>query len=102
MSINNQPIFQEYVTPEEVNALPLTYYEGEIVLIDEPEKVNEAVEEIKQHSVIGFDTETKPTFVKGQFYRRSIRLLYERNPHLYSLEYLLLKFHLHKYCPLFL
>ena len=72
MSINNQPIFQEYVTPEEVNALPLTYYEGEIVLIDEPEKVNKAVEEIKKYSVIGFDTETKPTFVKGQFHHISL------------------------------
>ena len=72
MATNNQPIFQEYVTPEEVNALPLTYYEGEIVLIDEPEKVNEAVEEIKKYPVIGFDTETKPTFVKGQFYHISL------------------------------
>ena len=72
MSTNNQPTFQEYVTPEEVNALPLTYYEGKIVLIDEPEKVNEAVKEINKYPVIGFDTETKPTFVKGQFYHISL------------------------------
>lgn len=72
MSINNKPVFQEYVTPEEVNALPLTYYEGKIVLIDKKEQVAAAVEEINQYAVVGFDTETKPTFVKGQFYHISL------------------------------
>lgn len=67
MTINNQNIFQEYVTPEEVNALPLTYYEGEIVLITDKNTVKQAVKEIKKCPVIGFDTETRPTFVKGQF-----------------------------------
>ena len=43
MSINNKPIFQEYVSPEEVNALPLTYYEGKIILIHEGDKVAAAV-----------------------------------------------------------
>ena len=72
MEANNQPVFQEYVTPEEVNALPLTYYEGKIVLIHKTEEVSAAVDEISQHSAVGFDTETKPTFVKGQFYHISL------------------------------
>ncbi|MEN8249626.1 MAG: 3'-5' exonuclease [Bacteroidota bacterium] len=67
MALNEQQIFQEYVTPEEVNSLPLTYYEGEIILIRDVDKVAKAVEEIKQSSVVGFDTETRPTFVKGHF-----------------------------------
>lgn len=72
MATNNQPVFQEYVTPEEVNALPLTYYEGKIVLIHKTEEVSRAVDEISQHSAVGFDTETKPTFVKGQFHHISL------------------------------
>lgn len=72
MPQNNQPVFQEYVTPEEVNNLPLTYYEGKIVLIQDQDKIKEAVEEINQHKVIGFDTETRPTFTKGQFYHISL------------------------------
>ena len=67
MAINNHPAFQEYVTPEEVNALPLTYYEGKTVLINGEDKIVDAVDEIRRHEVIGFDTETKPSFVKGQF-----------------------------------
>ncbi len=72
MATNNQSVFQEYVTPEEVNALPLTYYDGKIVLIQSPDKIEQAVDEINQFSVVGFDTETKPTFVKGQFYHISL------------------------------
>ena len=72
MSLNNKAIFQDYVTPEEVNALPLTYYEGNIILIHETDKVLAAIEEISRYPVVGFDTETKPTFVKGQFYHISL------------------------------
>lgn len=72
MSINSQPIFQEYVTPEEVNALPLTYYNGKIVLVNKADSVQAAVDEIGKFPVLGFDTETKPTFIKGQFYHISL------------------------------
>lgn len=72
MAINNKPVFQEYVTPEEVNALPLTYYEGKTVLINDARKIPEAVAELREHNVLGFDTETKPSFKKGEFYHISL------------------------------
>lgn len=67
MAVNNYNVFQEYVTPEEVNNLPLTYFEGQIVIVTEENKVESAVKEIRKSSVVGFDTETRPTFVKGHF-----------------------------------
>lgn len=70
--INNQQIFQTYVTPEQVNDLPLTSYGGKIVVVTDPRKVPEAIDEIIQHDVVGFDTETRPTFKKGQFYHVSL------------------------------
>jgi ribonuclease D len=63
----NSDIYPEYVSPEEVNDLPLTSFEGKIVLVTDPDKVAEAVKEIEEHPVVGFDTETRPTFKKGQF-----------------------------------
>lgn len=69
---NNLDIFQSYVSPEEVNDLPLTSYSGKIVLVTDPEKVPEAIAEISQHNAVGFDTETRPTFKKGQFYHVSL------------------------------
>ena len=63
----NNNIYPEYVSPDEVNALPLTSFEGKIVLVTDPDKVAQAVKEIEAHPVVGFDTETRPTFKKGQF-----------------------------------
>ena len=72
MPIKSNPLFQEYVTPEEVNSLPLSYYNGKIVLVDQADQVADAVDEINKYEVIGFDTETRPAFVKGQFYHISL------------------------------
>ena len=53
------------ITNEEINLLPLGAFEGEIVIISDSAKLAEAFEEISTHSQIGFDTETKPVFVRG-------------------------------------
>ena len=57
--------FQKSITKEEINELPLEAFEGEIVIIDSDEGLDEAVEYLKQFPVLGFDTETKPSFTKG-------------------------------------
>lgn len=55
------------ISKEEVNALPLGQFEGEIYLIDQLEDVEEVVEFLEDQVVLGFDTETKPAFRKGVF-----------------------------------
>ncbi|MCH7415160.1 3'-5' exonuclease domain-containing protein 2 [Belliella sp. R4-6] len=55
------------ITKEQVNELPLGQFEGEIILINSMDQVQEAVEELSSHSLIGFDTETKPAFKKGVY-----------------------------------
>jgi ribonuclease D len=55
------------ISKEEINELPLGQFEGEIFLIDSPDQVDEAVEFLESQHFIGFDTETKPSFRKGQF-----------------------------------
>lgn len=55
------------ISKEEVNELPLGQFEGEIYLIDHPDQVEEAVDFLEEQHIIGFDTETKPSFKKGQF-----------------------------------
>ena len=57
--------FQKSITKEEINALSLEAFEGEIVVIDSDEGLQEAVDYLKQFPVLGFDTETKPSFTKG-------------------------------------
>lgn len=60
--------FANRITKEEVNALPVVGFEGEVVVIDRPEQVAEAVSYLKSQKVIGVDTEARPSFTRGVHY----------------------------------
>jgi ribonuclease D len=55
------------ISKEEVNELPLGQFDGEIYLIEHIDQVDEAVDFLEGQTLIGFDTETKPSFRKGEF-----------------------------------
>jgi len=54
------------ISNEEINALPLGAFDGKAIIVAEEKKIIHAFDEIKEHRVVGFDTETKPVFVSGQ------------------------------------
>ena len=56
-----------------LSALPQAVFPGEIFVINDARQANEAVKRLSQYPVLGFDTETKPTFAKGQ--RHKVALL---------------------------
>ncbi|SHE43924.1 3'-5' exonuclease [Mariniphaga anaerophila] len=58
-------MFKESITKEELTDLPLKWFDGDIYIIDKPEQVNDVAEFLSTQSVIGFDTETRPSFKKG-------------------------------------
>lgn len=58
--------FNENISKEDLNALPLEAFEEEIHVIDSIDQVDSAVAYLSQQSMLGFDTETKPCFTKGQ------------------------------------
>lgn len=72
-------MFKESITKEELTVLPLKWFEGEIVLVDSYEKVNYAAKVLSQNSVIGFDTETRPSFKKGAVNKVSLLQLSTRD-----------------------
>lgn len=53
------------ISNEEVNQLPLGAFEGEVIVISDPKNLTDVFEEINAHHYVGFDTETKPVFVRG-------------------------------------
>lgn len=59
-------MFPETISKEEVNSLELNAFKGKIRLITKEEHLHEVFKKINQHKVVGFDTETKPTFRKGE------------------------------------
>lgn len=61
--------FQTTLTNEETAALPVAQFGGEIVVVDHPEQIEAACKELAQEPILGFDTETRPSFKAGVHYR---------------------------------
>ena len=59
-------MFLESITKEALSDLPLQAFDGEIVLVDNDTEIEEAISYLKKQEVLGFDTETKPSFKRGQ------------------------------------
>jgi ribonuclease D len=53
------------ISREELNALPIRSFLGQIVLVDNDEMMFRALDEICLETLLGFDTETKPVFKAG-------------------------------------
>lgn len=54
------------ISKEVIATLPVETFPGRIVVIDHENQANEAAERLSHEPIIGFDTETRPTFKKGQ------------------------------------
>jgi ribonuclease D len=59
-------MFAENLSNEEVNDLPIYQFNGGIFVIDTFEKLDECLPLLKGQRILGFDTETKPSFKKGK------------------------------------
>lgn len=60
------------ISKQQLAVLPAAHYCGRIVVIDKQENADEAVAELRKADLIGFDTETRPSFKKGQSYNVSL------------------------------
>lgn len=60
--------FALHIDKNTIQTLPLTSFEGEVIIVDLPEKVQEAVEYLGQFAVLGVDTEARPSFKRGVHY----------------------------------
>ncbi|MFN8254724.1 MAG: 3'-5' exonuclease [Bacteroidales bacterium] len=58
--------FQNSISHEEIQDLPLISFEKEIFVVENKEQAEIACNYLKLQTVLGFDTETKPCFKKGQ------------------------------------
>lgn len=58
--------YAETITEEEIGRFELSWFRGEIVLVEDMETFNDTFPRLKGSSVLGFDTETRPSFKKGK------------------------------------
>lgn len=60
------------ITAEEINNLPLKTFVGKTSVVSDPGQLDRIAREIESHDVVGFDTETRPSFKKGQIFQVSL------------------------------
>lgn len=60
------------ISKEQLAKLPIAVYEGKICLVDTPDKMEEAVKHLKEAKIIGFDTETRPSFKRGHTFKMAL------------------------------
>lgn len=73
------PRFEIAISKDRLNELPAEKYSGEIVVIDDLPMADIAAEELSHAAIIGFDTETKPAFQKGQINKVALLQLATEN-----------------------
>jgi ribonuclease D len=59
-------VFNDDITKDEVNQLPKAVYDGDIFVINSEDELLKLLPRLAKEPIIGFDTETKPNFKKGQ------------------------------------
>ncbi len=64
--------FRREISKDEVNALPVRRYEGEIVLVRDAAALDRMLADAAQSEAVGFDTETRPAFRPGESYLPSV------------------------------
>lgn len=79
--------FEPKIDNEQTSKLPAIEFRGEIRIIDREEQVEEACRYLASQPLIGFDTETRPSFKAGVSYRVSLlQLSSEKRCYLFRLN----------------
>ncbi len=63
----------QYAIPKaEINEKPLLEYTGQVTLVRDEAELPAALDALRSHGLLGFDTETRPAFRKGERYLPSL------------------------------
>ena len=64
--------FRPSISNDEIKDLPVAGFEGKIVIVNTPEQLEEVCRLLSEEKIIGFDTETRPSFKVGVSYNVSL------------------------------
>ena len=60
------------IEKEAITSLPLGQFKGKIIVVESPEDARAAVQRLGAEEVLGFDTESRPSFTRGVSYLPSL------------------------------
>ncbi len=85
-------IFQPTITNEQTAELAPAQFNGEILIIDREEQIDAVCRDLEEQQIIGFDTETRPSFKAGITNKVALLQLSTRS-HCYLIRLCKLKLH---------
>ena len=62
-------VIQDKYDKKKIQTLPCVHFEGRIIVVFTEKDADKAVSYLMKQPVLGFDTETRPTFKKGQMHQ---------------------------------
>lgn len=72
ITASNSNTLKTNISQDELNLLPLRAYSGKVQVVTDAKYFPKIAAELRKHKVIGFDTETRPSFKKGQSYKLAL------------------------------
>lgn len=84
-----RPGFDRRMSKDEINSCPIKRWTGPVHVVQTSEEASEAAEKLAGQEVLGFDTETRPAYIKGERYLPSLmQLASETEVFLFQLKHL--------------
>ena len=57
--------FPHKISKDLIQWMPIVHFKGEVIVVDQEEQVQEAVNYLAQQKILGIDTESRPSFKRG-------------------------------------
>ncbi|MCI5680848.1 MAG: 3'-5' exonuclease domain-containing protein 2 [Paludibacteraceae bacterium] len=78
-----------HISKDLVQWMPVARFEGEVIIVDTPQKVHEAVAYLNSQQVLGVDTEARPSFTRGVHYPTAlVQIATEQRCYLFRLTHI--------------
>ena len=71
-SKTGRPGFDRRMSKDEINTCPIKRWTGPVSVIRSSDELAAAIRKLGGHTLLGFDTETRPAYKKGQSYRPAL------------------------------
>ena len=84
-----RPGFDQRMSKDEINACPMERWTGPVNVVRTKEELASAMAKLAGHNLLGFDTETRPAYTKGESYPPSLlQLANEKEVFIFQLKQL--------------
>lgn len=77
--IGKMKIIYDAYEKKKINDLPQILFDGRIIVVFSEAEANKAVDYLLKQEILGFDTETRPSFKKGRMHQVSLLQVATRN-----------------------